>query len=352
MSDIDEGIYAVGVRKKEYHFKSTNEADTTYAAAWFPGNKFRGLIQFVHDAGEHIGRYDQIMRRFADEGYVVFGHDHIGHGRNAKANASLGAFGGENNYLHMIDDVQKIYRLVLADCRDIPKDGLDSEGVPLLRCLIGMGVGAGIVKAYVIRHSDCNAVILCGDKGFHTVWNRELPKCSRMMRRVGERSSAAALWEKREKRYNDYIENPEKDSWRTTLKYELQKYAEDECCGFDYDLYSYRTLLQLEGLFRMREWVDSYPEFLPIYIMGGIKDPVSNYTRETDKLLQLMRHSDAKNVFYKYYKNSRHDLFFDVEAAQVSRDILRFLNTLREQWMRADMEKEKMIKSNKYEEEK
>lgn len=342
----------MGVQKKEYEFKSTNEADTTYAAAWFPGSKFKGLIQFVHDAGEHIGRYDQVMRRFAEEGYVVFGHDHMGHGRRAKADASLGAFGGENNYLHMIDDVQKIYRMVVADCPHIPKDGVDEKQVPILRCLIGIGVGASIVKAYIIRHTDCNAVILCGDRGFHTVWDREPAECKKWMRRSGERSSASVLWDRREKRYNEYIENPEKNSWRTTSKYELQKFATDECCGFDYDLFSYRTLLQLENLFRLREWIDSYPEFLPVYIMGGVKDPVSNYTRETDKLLQAMRHSDAKNVFYKYYKNSRHDLFFDVEAGQVSRDVLRFLSLLREQWTGAWNSAAEEPKNNKSEEDK
>lgn len=270
----------MGVRKKEYQFLSTNGVDTTWAVAYFPSGKARDLIQVVHDVGEHIGRYERELNRLAADGYIAFGHDHMGHGRLAKDGGTLGTFSGENNYLHMIDDVQKIYGLVLADCR-------------------------------------------------------EQAECRNWIRKNGERSSARPLWEKRQKRYNDYIENPSPNSWRTTSKYELQKFEEDELCGFDYDLYSYRTLLQLEGLFRLPEWVSSYPEFLPVCIMAGLKDPVNNYTREIDKLLQGLRHSDAKNVFYKYYKNSRHDLFFDIEAGQVSRDVIHFLDTVRDQWNRA-----------------
>ena len=38
----------------------------------------------MHDRGGYIGRYGQIMRRLANDGYAVFGHDQMGHGRTAE----------------------------------------------------------------------------------------------------------------------------------------------------------------------------------------------------------------------------------------------------------------------------
>lgn len=326
----------MAVREKSYRFLSTNGMDMVRGLAYFPSGKFRGMIQFVHDQGEHIGRYGHIMGRLAKEGYVVFGNDHMGHGLLAEQAGKLGSFSGENNYLHMIDDVKKMFAQVLPDCSELIEQTPGSRQRPILRCLVGTGLGADIVKAYIVRNNDCNAVILCGDHGFHSHVDLESRECKRLMRKIGRQESADVFWEKKEQKYNKYIEKPQRHSWRTTSDYELRKYNEDSMCQISYDLYSYLTLLQLEHLFQMKEWVDSYPEYLPMYIMAGMKDPVSNYTRELDRVLQRLRYSDAKNIFYKYYKNSRHDIFFDVEAGEVLRDILHFLSVIEKQWVQKE----------------
>ena len=323
----------MAVREKEYQFLSTNDREMISGIAQFPMGRFCGMVQFVHDRGEHIGRYKQIMRRLADAGYAVFGHNHMGHGPQAEKTGTLGSFSGDNNYLHMIDDVKKMYAQVLPDCSQWMEDFSGNPQKPVVRCLIGIGTGADIVKAYIVRNDDCNAVILCGDRGFPSGVDFEGGKCARLIEKLGGRESAEVLWKKREELYNRYIENPDRNAWRTTSPSELKKYNEDSLCQITYDLDSYRTLIQLEHLFRLKEWVDSCPEYLPVYIMAGLKDPVSNYTRELDRMLQRFRYSDLKNIFYKYYKNSRHDIFFDVESEQVFQDMMRFLNMIYRQWV-------------------
>ena len=50
---------------------------------WLPDPVYsrRGVVQLVHGMAEHIERYDSFARFLAGLGYVVFGHDHIGHGK-------------------------------------------------------------------------------------------------------------------------------------------------------------------------------------------------------------------------------------------------------------------------------
>ena len=323
------------VTEKSYRFESTNGMDEISGRAHFPEGKPRGMIQILHDQGEHMGRYRLLMKELASAGYLVFGNYHMGHGEAAREAERLGRFSGENNVLHMVDDVKKMFAQVLADCSVLTGETekkSDSSKTPMLRCLVGVGIGAAMAKAYVLRNRDCNALILCGDRGFVSGVNMEERECERLIRKQGGTQTAAPLWEKRQQKYNRYIEYPEADSWRTTSRQEVGRFQKDPLCGITYDLYSYRTLLQLERLLTLREWTGSYSEYLPLYVMAGVKDPVSNYTRELDRMLERLRYSDAKNVFYKYYKNSRHDLLFDVEASQVLQDIKRFLDMIQKQW--------------------
>ncbi|XP_030828569.1 monoglyceride lipase isoform X2 [Strongylocentrotus purpuratus] len=50
---------------------------------WYPDNKdVRALVHVIHGVGEHIGRYDAVAASFTKLGCLVYGHDHVGHGRS------------------------------------------------------------------------------------------------------------------------------------------------------------------------------------------------------------------------------------------------------------------------------
>ena len=59
---------------------------------WLPDPVYgrRGVVQLVHGMAEHIERYDSFARFLAGLGYVVFGHDHIGHGKSVSSADELG----------------------------------------------------------------------------------------------------------------------------------------------------------------------------------------------------------------------------------------------------------------------
>ncbi|XP_072329148.1 monoglyceride lipase-like isoform X2 [Scyliorhinus torazame] len=50
---------------------------------WPPPNKTsRALLMLIHNAGEHSGRYMEIVSLFNKHSLFVFSHDHIGHGQS------------------------------------------------------------------------------------------------------------------------------------------------------------------------------------------------------------------------------------------------------------------------------
>uniref|UniRef100_S4RN00 Monoglyceride lipase n=1 Tax=Petromyzon marinus TaxID=7757 RepID=S4RN00_PETMA len=44
----------------------------------------RGLVCVMHGAGEHCGRYDELAKTLTRHSLLVFGHDHVGHGRSTR----------------------------------------------------------------------------------------------------------------------------------------------------------------------------------------------------------------------------------------------------------------------------
>ena len=68
-----------------FEIKSCTGAEL-HCRKWFNPllSEYKAVIQLVHGMEEHIGRYADFAEFLADEGYIVFGHDHLGLGNTAK----------------------------------------------------------------------------------------------------------------------------------------------------------------------------------------------------------------------------------------------------------------------------
>ena len=61
----------------------------------------RAMVQLSHGMCEYILRYQGFMEYLAQHGFLVFGHDHLGHGSSAPSADDLGftAEGGGADFL-------------------------------------------------------------------------------------------------------------------------------------------------------------------------------------------------------------------------------------------------------------
>ena len=72
---------------------------------YIPEENPKGLFHVVHGMTEHIERYDFFMRKLAEDGYICFGYDHLGHGKTAKNADELGFIAHKNGWDHLAKDV-------------------------------------------------------------------------------------------------------------------------------------------------------------------------------------------------------------------------------------------------------
>jgi alpha-beta hydrolase superfamily lysophospholipase len=97
---------------------------------WLPDGDVRGVVVLLHGYGEHLGLYDALARRLADDGHAVLAMDAVGHGRSDGERAVIASWD------HYVDDA----RVLAAVAGDRHPD----------RPLVVVGHSGGAVAAYLL----------------------------------------------------------------------------------------------------------------------------------------------------------------------------------------------------------
>ena len=83
--------------------------------SWIPvGRDPIGVVFLTHGVNEHIGRYNSLASRLTREGYVVYGHDHLGHG------ASGGTKGDIVSFQYVVEDLKQVIKAQMSSFPDMP----------------------------------------------------------------------------------------------------------------------------------------------------------------------------------------------------------------------------------------
>jgi len=105
----------------------------------------RYIALLSHGYGEHVARYDHVARRLLDGGAVVYGPDHLGHGRSD----------GERVLVESVDDLVSDLRSVAQQAR------AEHPGLPL--AIVGHSMGAIVATRYAQSHAgELDALVLSG----------------------------------------------------------------------------------------------------------------------------------------------------------------------------------------------
>ncbi len=112
---------------------------------WSPPGDPTWVAVLVHGYGEHIGRYSWVADRLTGDGAVVYGHDHLGHGRSEGERVLIEDFEAVVADLHLL--VQRAHE--------------ENPGLPLV--LIGHSMGGMIAARYTQLHpEELAATVLSG----------------------------------------------------------------------------------------------------------------------------------------------------------------------------------------------
>jgi len=107
---------------------------------WNSRGRARGIVQIAHGLGEHMGRYTELADTLVDQGFVVYGNDHRGHGLTARTSGGLGDF-GHGGFDQVVEDMVSLRVIAKQDYRHIPY------------ILLGHGMGSFAAQQFILDHS-------------------------------------------------------------------------------------------------------------------------------------------------------------------------------------------------------
>jgi len=293
---------------------------SVFAYRWLPDDaEPRAIVQIAHGLAEHAGRYARLAEALTAKGYGVYANDHRGHGRSAEAGADLGHLADEDGWTRLVADVDTLYRRIDAEWR----------GVPIV--LLGHSMGSFVAQQMLYQHDGRLAgAVLCASNGAPPpiAWiGLQIARFERW--RLGPRGRSALLQRLAFGDFNRRFGDTRTEfDWLSRDPVEVDRYVADPNCGFNPTVQTWIDLLQALGPLSRPEMQARIPKHLPIWIIAGSEDPVSENTRGLQQLLAAYAQAGLKRVEHRFYPGARHELFNETCRDEVVADLLTWLDAV------------------------
>ncbi len=225
------------VKKSDIRFESSNPGNTVAGYYYTcPEQAPRAILQISHGMCEYIGRYDDFAGYMAQNGYVVCGNDHLGHGvTSSGANGTDGFFAEKDGCGHVLRDLNRM-------------NGLAREaypGLPLI--LLGHSMGSFFARAYAVRYPDTlDALVLSGTGGPNPMAGVGAVLTKWIGKLKGAKHRSQFLNNMAFGQYLKRVENPATPyDWISRDAQIVAKYAADEKCTFIFTASAFHDLMTI-----------------------------------------------------------------------------------------------------------
>jgi alpha-beta hydrolase superfamily lysophospholipase len=283
---------------------------------WIPASAPKALVHLAHGLGEHSARYDSLARILARSGYIVFAHDHRGHGETAGSAENLGFFAEKNGWMRAVEDL----RLILEDERN------KHEGLPLI--LFGHSMGSFMAQHMMYSCGDrFDACILSGSTGEAGLRVHILRLVAAAERaRLGPRGRSKLMHGLSLANANRAFRPLRTDfDWLSRDQEAVSAYVADPWCGFVGTTSLWLDLLDGALFITDPANRNKAPRDMPIYIFAGTKDPVSYGCRALEALVKAYRARGMKKVDYRFYPEGRHEMLNELNREEVIGDLASWI---------------------------
>lgn len=305
---------SIQILKKE--IPSTDKIHTLRGVLFLPEGEIKAVLQISHGMVEHIGRYKPFMTYLAENGFAVFGHDHIGHGATAENDEELGYFAEKDGWKTVIDDVHAFGSAVMQ------------EFPGKKHFLLGHSMGSFIARNAAAKYpEDFDAFIIMGTGGPNPASDLGLfltsfIKCVKGGKHISTLADKAAF-----STYNKKTGSDNPYAWLTHDEEMLTAHDADKYCMFKFTVSAMHDLVKLQKEANLKKWFRSVNKDMPIFIVSGDEDPVGGYGRGVKKVYERLSAAGVRDVTLKLYPGMRHEILNEVGRDEVESDILHWMDS-------------------------
>lgn len=299
---------------EHFSFSSSDREHRIHAVIWKPKTKPIGIVQIVHGMIEYIERYDEFATYLNDLGFVVVGHDHLGHGTSINDKDDYGYMGVRNPDILLITDIHILRRHIIKQYPDIPYFIMGhSMGSYLVRRYLTK-YGVGVRGAIIMGTGDENPVAMLG----------ALCVIEAMAKVKGWRYRSTLVrdlsYTKPYKKFDMKGIDKERNWLSRDLK-ELSNYYGDERCSFIFTLNGYKALVRTVFYDHFMKNIRKIPKDMAVFFVSGDDDPVGALGKSARAVYEKFCIAGILEVSFKLYEGARHEILHETNRREVFNDI-------------------------------
>jgi len=304
----------------EAYWLDASDHSRLFVNAWAPDGQARAVVMLSHGMAEHSGRYERLAEALTQAGFALYAHDQRGHGRTA-SEGLLGHYGDRDGWSNVVGDLATLNASIAQKHPEVPV------------FLLGHSMGSYVAQAYLMHHSaSLQGAILSGSNFQPVSLYRSARLVARFERWRQGATGRSALIEflsfgSFNKRFKP-VRTP--FDWLSRDPQEVDRYISDPLCGFRCTNQFWLDMLGGLQQISKRSNLAQIDKSLPILIMGGECDPVSDGKRLKD-LADALTGTDHHAVALKIYPQARHEILNETNRQAVTHDLLAWLEQALEQ---------------------
>lgn len=276
-----------------------------------PDGEIKGLVQIVHGMAEYAARYKPLMEFFSANGYLAFGHDHLGHGLTATDTADLGYIPLKGGADRMITYTIETAEYFTAKHPDKPLFVMGhSMGSFIVRCVLARS--SGLYKATVLSGTGYAVPGAALGRAFVIYRSRTR----------GEKTYSDGAYKMVFGKYNKKTANRTAYDWICRDNSVVDEYLADEYCGFPFTVSALAVMMDLNMGCNSAKTFAATPKSQPVLLLSGTDDPVGDYGRGVQNVYKAYKKNGLEHVEFKLYPGARHEVVNELNKAEVMQDML------------------------------
>ena len=276
--------------------------------------KPKASILILHGMAEHHQRYLPFAEYLVKQNFDVFCYNHRGHGTD-KQLKELGFLAIDHGHQLVINDVITVSNHILNNNR--------AKNFYLFAHSMGSLIARNVLQSY----DKYNGIILSGTTH---------PSKFRLRSGLFLSSLIIKLWGPKHpspflnnllfegKKYTSLSSRTAYD-WLSRSNPIVGSYIHDPYCGFVCTASFYRDLIKLTLNATNKNMIMQTRKNISLFIISGERDPVSNFGKEINKYLSILKNLEFTDISHKLYPDCRHELLNELNKDEVYSDISQWI---------------------------
>jgi alpha-beta hydrolase superfamily lysophospholipase len=296
-----------------------------YSAAGGPDSKnARCVLQILHGVAEHIERYRDFADYCTTQGFIVCGHDHVGHGKSVKSPEQWGhvPLNGKEVY---VEDAHRLRQLAQKRYCSASTDA------PLPYVMLGHSMGSFILRIYLTLYAEgLAAAVISGTGQPSPVLSKSGSLLARLLSATkGVEHKSPLLFNLTVGAYSKQIAPARTPlDWLSTDEAVVDKYIAAPDCGFWLGNGGNYALTALTGAMVKREAAAAVPLSLPLLFIAGSEDPVGEKGAGVKRAFQLFEDTGHTNATLLIYEGMRHEVLNERDKKRVYDDVVSWISSV------------------------